>query len=303
MTVPNSTQEMTWDERNDVEIRHLASPSEIDHAADTPYEFVMPAPSGGPLDIVALYIPKVSKTLIVTFHGSLQRSKYQLPRFEWRKSLATVDAAQLFIADSSLHLDNGMALAWYIGNAEQDFSTDLAGLIKDIAAAAGYEHILLTGSSGGGFASLAVSRQIPGSVAVCFSPQTRVGDYQAAVVGKFSRVSFPELEGYGTIEEAHRARVDMRHLYATTSDVNFVRYVQNTRDTDHFDKHYAPFAEARGVDPALGGVDAAGRIHFVPQKLQEGHQPPSRGRFLGHVLRAHADFFGVELAGLDDGGK
>ena len=129
----------------------------------------------------------------MTFHGSLQRSKFQLPRFEWRKSLAQVDAAELFIADSTLHLNKGMALAWYIGNAEQDLSTDVASVIKEIAASGGDQRILLTGSSGGGFASLAISRQIPGSVAVCFSPQTRVGDYNADAIGKLRRVSFPAL--------------------------------------------------------------------------------------------------------------
>jgi hypothetical protein len=303
VNLQNTTQETAWDERNNVEIRHIASASEIDHNAAEPYEFVVPAASGGPLDIVALYAPRVSKTLIVTFHGSLQRSKYQLPRFEWRKSLASIDAAQLFIADSSLNLSSSIPLAWYVGNEAQDLTSDVAELIKEIAAAAGYERILLTGSSGGGFASLAVSRQISGSLAVCFSPQTRVGDYERSAVGTFTRVCFPEFDGYDSIEESNRPRLDLRHLYTNTRDRNFVWYVQNTRDASHFEKHYTPFAEARGVDPALGGRDASGRIEFVPQELQEGHEPPSRGRFRGHVMDAHKAFFGEGLVVLTDEGK
>ena len=62
MNLPNTTTSTAWDERNDVEIRHLGSASEIDHEAAEAYEFVVPARSGGPLDIVALYAPKVSKT-------------------------------------------------------------------------------------------------------------------------------------------------------------------------------------------------------------------------------------------------
>lgn len=301
MNSQDISQGTAWDERNNVEIRRLGSASEIAHHASEPYEFVVPGASGGPLAIVGLYAPRVSKTLIVTFHGSLQRSKYQLPRFEWRKSLASIDAAQLFIADSSLNLSDGMPLAWYIGNEAQDLTTDVALLIKEIAASAGYERILLTGSSGGGFASLAVSRQISGSLAVCFSPQTRVGDYERSAVGTFTRVCFPENDGYDSIEESNRPRLDLRHLYTNTRDRNFVWYVQNTRDTSHFEKHYTPFAEARGVDPALGGRDASGRIEFVPQELQAGHEPPSRGRFLGHVLDAHKEFFGVALASVADG--
>ena len=299
MNTQSTTQEATWDERNAVEIRRYASASEIDHAAPEAYEFVLPASSGGHLDITALYIPKASKTLIVSFHGSLQRSKFTLPRFEWRNSLAPFDAAQLFVADSSLHLNRAMALAWYIGSSEQDLSSDLADLIKDIATAAGYERILLTGSSGGGFAALAVSRQIDGSAAVCFSPQTRVGNYHNSVVRAFYRTAFPDMAGYAAVERAHRSRFDLRHLYATTPDNNFVRFVQNTRDAHHYNKHYTPFAKGRGVDPAIGGIDASGRIEFAPQPLQEGHQPPTRGRFRSHILEAHSAFFGSEL-GLSD---
>jgi hypothetical protein len=300
VTLPSTTPDNAWDERNEVEIRRYAAASDIDHAAPEAYEFVVPASSGGRLDITALYIPRKSKTLIVSFHGSLMRSKFTLPRFEWRKSLAPFEAAQLFIADSSLHLNRGMALAWYIGNSQQDFSSDVGDLIKDMATAAGYDRILLTGSSGGGFAALAVSRQIEGSAAVCFSPQTRVGDYYNSVVKTFYRAGFPEADGYSDAEGAHRSRFDLRHLYATTPDNNFVRFVQNTRDSHHFRKHYTPFAGVRGVDPAIGGFDASGRIEFVPQQLQEGHQPPTRGRFRQHILEAHSTFFGSELGVSDE---
>lgn len=295
MTVPSSAPDNDWDERNAVEIRRYASAADIDHSASEAYEFIVPARSGGSLDITALYAPRPSRTLIVSFHGSLQRSKFQLPRFEWRKTLAPFEAAQLFIADSTLHLNRAMALSWYVGNFEQDFTSDVASLIREVATAAGYDRILLTGSSGGGFASLAISRKIDGSVAVCFSPQTRVGDYHGSVVDKFRSVAFPGLETYDDVEMVHRARLDLRYLYATTSDNNFVRFVQNTRDADHYTKHYTPFARARGVDASNGGFDPPGRIEFIPQRLQEGHQPPSRGRFRRHLLEAHSGFFGQEL--------
>ncbi|MGO4803841.1 hypothetical protein AB4089_01795 [Arthrobacter sp. 2MCAF15] len=300
MNLQDVTPDECWDERNAVEIRRYASAASIDHAASGAYEFVVPASSGGRLDITALYIPRASKTLIVSFHGSLQRSKFTLPRFEWRNSLASFEVAQLFVADSSLHVNRAMALAWYIGTSEQDFSSDVADLIKDIASAAGYERILLTGSSGGGFAALAISRQIDGSTAVCFSPQTRVGDYRNSVVRTFYRACFPGLGGYAAVEKAHRSRFDLRHLYATTPDNNFVRFVQNTRDTDHYSKHYTPFADSRKVDPSIGGLDASGRIEFVPLALQDGHLPPPRGRFRQHLQEAHATFFGAELAVLEE---
>lgn len=298
MITPSASSAVAWDERNAVEIRRHASYSDISHEAPNAYEFVIPPNSGGHLDITALYLPRKSETLIVTFHGSLQRSKYQLPRFEWRQSLAPFDAAQLFVADSTLSLDPALALSWYIGPAEQDLTADVAHLVRSIALAAGYKRVLLAGSSGGGFAALAVSRRIEGSVSVCFSPQTRVGDYHVAAVNKFRSVAFPQCNSYAEVESKFRTRVDLRHLYDSTPDVNFVRYVQNTRDLGHYNKHYAPFSEGRGVSPTIGGLDESGRFEFFPQRLQEGHQPPSRGRFRSHILAAHKTFFGVELGGL-----
>lgn len=301
MNLPSTGTSVEWDERNAVEIHRYASTSQIDHESAEAYEFVLSPPSGGHLDITALYAPRQSKTLIVSFHGSLQRSKYQLPRFEWRNSLAHFGAAQLFIADSTLNLNAAMALAWYVGDAGQDFTADVASLIQDVAAAAGYERVLLAGSSGGGFASLAISHRIPGSGAVCFSPQTRIGDYHASVVEKFRSVAFAESPSYEDAESQNRTRFDLRYLYGRTAPgENFVRYVQNTRDPEHYAKHYVPFAEACGVDPVTGGYDASGRIELLPQRLQPGHQPPSRGRFRSHISEAHAAFFGVELEILPD---
>lgn len=297
MIVPSTGEALDWDERNAVSIRRYSVTGEIDHSAAEAYEFVISSASGGALDLTALYLPAQSRTLIVSFHGSLQRSKFQLPRFEWRKTLAPFHAAQLFIADSTLHLNRAMALAWYVGTSEQDFSSDVADLIRTIAADAGYDRILLTGSSGGGFASLAISRRIDGSAAVCFSPQTRVGDYHRPVVERFRSVAFPNFETYDDIEKLHRSRVDLRFLYDSTPANNFVRFVQNTRDEEHFSRHYTPFAATLGVDPEVGGLDASRTIEFIPQRLQDGHQPPSRGRFRRHLLEAHEKIFGEALSG------
>ena len=35
--------------------------------------------------------------------------------------------------------------------------------------------------------------------------------------------------------------------------------------------------------------------NWCPESLQEGHQPPPRGRFRDHIVEAHARFFGTDL--------
>ncbi|NKX55358.1 alpha/beta fold hydrolase [Arthrobacter mobilis] len=286
-----------WDERNGVEVRHIDDAGAIEHSAGEDLSYVIPFRKDGGLPVRCLYTPGDSQTLVVAFHGSLQRTKYQLPRFEWRKTLGELDAGRLFFADTTLELDGGMPLGWYIGTAAQDLADDVAAVIRQVAADGNYSRVLLAGSSGGGFAAMAVARRIPGSVAVSFSPQTRVGDYIPWVHKAFVKAAFPGHETIDDVEAQYAERVNLRRLYAEPEVPNYVRYVQNSNDTGHVTDHYAPFAASRFVDASTGGVDASGRIRLVLEAMQQGHQPPSRGRFLGHIRAAHEEFFGEPLGG------
>jgi len=296
VNLQETTQEPAWDERNNVEIRRIGAASEIDHKAAEPVEYVVRGAAGGPLDVVALYVPKASKTLIVSFHGSLLRSKFQLPRFEWRRTLGNMDAGVLFIADTTLELGEKVPLGWYIGTTEQDLSAEIAAVVKQVAADGGYEHIVLAGSSGGGYAAMAISRRIPGSLAVSFSPQTRVGDYVPWVAKALVNAAFPAYDTIDAVEADFPDRVNLRRLYAEPEIPNYVRYVQNSNDLGHIEDHYAPFAQVRSTDPATGGMDPTGRFRFVLESMSKGHEPPARHRFLRNIQEAHVEFFGEELA-------
>ncbi|MFF2245797.1 hypothetical protein ACFVTM_16635 [Arthrobacter sp. NPDC058130] len=303
MNLQNTTTGLAWDERNDVEIRRVASAGEIDHKAAEPVEYVVSGRPGGPLDVVALYAPRVSKTLIVSFHGSLVRSKFTLPRFEWRRTLGNLDAGVLMIADTTLELGEKVQLGWYIGTTEQDLAEEIATVVKQVAADGGYEHIVLAGSSGGGYAAMAISRRIPGSVAVSFSPQTRVGDYTRWVHQAFVNAAFPSYATIDEVETDFAGRVNLRRLYAEPEIPNYVRYVQNSNDLGHIEEHYAPFAQVRSIDPETGGIDPTGRFRFVLEAMSKGHEPPARHRFLRNIQEAHREFLGVELSAVADGGK
>ena len=200
------------------------------------------------------------------------------------------------IADTTLELGENIPLGWYIGTKEQNLTDEIAALVQQVAADGGYERILLTGSSGGGYAAMAVSHRIPGSLAVSFSPQTRVGDYISWVHKVLVKAAFP---GYGSIDDVEvefPERVNLRRLYAAPEIANYVRYVQNSNDTNHMEEHFAPFAAVRSTDPASGGLDPSGRLRLVLEPMQQGHEPPSRSRFLRHIKEAHEEFFGCALA-------
>lgn len=291
--------EPVWDDVNNVEVRTLADISGVAHDAEADIEYVVNPKGPASLPIRCLYAPSASDTLVVSFHGSLQRTKYQLPRFEWRKTLQRLDVGALMIADTTLELNDSMPLSWFVGTEKGDLAADVAEFIGETASTGGYSKILLAGSSGGGFAAMAVSSRMPGSAAVSFSPQTRIGDYVPWVYKKFAATAFPSFDSIDAVEAEYPGRVNLRSLYSTLETENFVRYVQNSHDPDHVEQHFKPFAQSLGIDPVRGGVDASGRIKLLLEPLGNGHQPPPRGRFIRHLRAAHKEFFGSSLRQLD----
>lgn len=291
--------EAAWDAVNGVPVQYLADAGALAHDAEADMAYVIGPKSSDSLPLRCLYAPRESDTLVVSFHGSLQRTKYQLPRFEWRKTLQRLDAGALMIADTTLELNETMPLSWFVGTEKGDLTADLAKFIGETAAAGGYSRILLAGSSGGGFAAMAVSARLPGSAAVSFSPQTRIGNYIPWVYKKFVATAFPSFDSIDAVEAAHPDRVNLRNLYSMNAPENFVRYVQNSHDEDHVEKHFSPFAQSLEIDPVRGGTDASGQIKLVSEPLGQGHQPPPRGRFIRHLRTAHEEFFGAPLRQLE----
>lgn len=288
-------REPVWDDVNNVEVRTIDGASDVSHDAEADIQYVVLPEEGASLPLRCLYAPSASDTLVVSFHGSLQRTKYQLPRFEWRRTLERLDVGALMIADSTLELNDSMPLSWFVGTEKEDLAADLAKFIGEMAATGGYSRIILAGSSGGGFAAMAVSSRLPGSAAVSFSPQTRIGDYVPWVYRKFAATAFPRFDSIEAVESAYPGRVNLRSLYSRNETTNFVRYVQNAHDPDHVESHFTPFAQCMGIDPALGGTDASGRIKLLLEPLGKGHQPPPRGRFIRHLRAAHEEFFGSKI--------
>ena len=289
--------ETAWDDVNDVEVRTITGVSGVDHDAEADIGYTVLPKEDASLPLRCLYAPSASDTLVVSFHGSLLRSKYQLPRFEWRKTLRRLDAGALMIADTTLELSDSMPLSWYVGTDTSDLTKDLAEFIRSFADNGGYSRIVLVGSSGGGFAAMAISRRLPGSLAVAFSPQNRIGDYVPWVQKRFVATAFPKHRSIEAVEEEYPGRVNISNLYSSgPSPQNYVHYVQNSNDNDHVEKHFRPFAEAVKVDPMCGGEDPSGRISLILEPMSKGHEPPSRGRFIRHIKAGHERAFGLPLA-------
>lgn len=287
-----------WDDILGIPKMSWRSDSPPDELPDYAVHMVVEADETRPLARRMLYKPASRETLVVSMHGALNRAKYTTPRFEWQRTLSRLDCDQLYLSDSTLELNRSIEIGWYIGTAQQDLLADYAELVLSIVLAGSYKRVVCVGSSAGGFGALALSKRLPGSVAVVFSPQTSLGGYAHSHRAALSAASFPGYATFDSIEEDFGERVNMRKLYKASENRNYVHYVQNTRDRFHFEAHYAPFALSLGVDPESGGFAVGRAMSFHPERQEPGHAPPSRGSFLKHIETAHKQYYGVSLGRL-----
>lgn len=283
-----------WDADNKVNKVILAAGARITDLPTRDTHVVFEPSRPGQLPLRMLFEPGKG-TLVISMHGAMDRARFRIPRFEWRRTLNRFGAARLYLSDSTLETNGSLEIGWYAGKEHQDLVADYAAVVQQIVSAGSFTRVVCVGSSAGGYGALALSRRLPNSVAVAFSPQTTIGGYHLAQRKALAAAAFPEQASYEEIEEQYGSRVNLRKLYQQTSPVNFVYIIQNTGDQFHYEAHYVPFALANGVDPERGGYSRRNRAYFVAERYENEHAPPSRAYFVSHIQRAHLKFYGQEI--------
>lgn len=237
---------------------------------------------GAALD--SLVVNKGSDTLVVSLHGALNRKIYTLPRFERLATLKQTNFSSAYFSDPSLHLDPRIQLSWFTGWDGLDLHQIISLWIQRTANALGFEKIIVSGSSGGGFAALQIAAHIPRSLALVFNPQTELDKYY--VSGKLSGMSAQEnyvnvvypnlLTADGQIPSEWGQQVGERasavKRYAKPID-NKVLYCTSPTDFHHR-QHFAPFMEAIQRGNNTGNVDV------YEYSDGPGHHPPKTETFL-----------------------
>ncbi len=287
--------EAEWDADNGVSKLTVASGSVITSLPEADTHVVFEPSDPDELPLRMLFEPGNGDTLVISMHGAMDRARFRVPRFEWRRTLNRLDAARLYLSDSTLEINSSLEIGWYVGKESQDLVADYATVVQQIISAGGFSRVVCVGSSAGGYGALALSRRIPNSLAVAFSPQTTIGGYHLAQRKALAAAAFPGLNSYEEVEKRRGDRVNLRKLYQGTKPVNFVYFIQNTGDQFHYEAHYVPFALANGVDPERGGFAPRHKMYFVPERYENEHAPPSRGYFISHIQQAHLKFYGREL--------
>ena len=197
----------------------------------------------GPLVLPIALQPEQGDVLTVLFQGAVDRAKMRLPIFlRWRYQIELGLGPTLALADPTLDLSGAMRLGWYLGTEHDDLTPHLATVIRRAADALGVRHIVLAGSSGGGFAALQVASFLPEAVVVAMSPQTDLRQYSRRLVHS-------AVEPALGIADISRSSFDPKRLsvlerYAAAGTFPRVELVSNPEDKVHVKRHEGPLRAA-----------------------------------------------------------
>lgn len=211
-----------------------------------------------------------AKATIVMFHGST-RKDVNLPMLAGAGITSGLAVNRLAVSDPSLTADSSceLILSWYAGSSQQpELQYFLERVIRRISALSGTQNLIFMGGSGGGFASLEISRRFEKSVALVMNPQTSLGRYYPALVTQYLNNCWNGLASVTMLPSsiAHDLVGDYPQELNHT-----VAYLQNTRDKHHVDNHQAPFLKkSGGSQKVFVLMDAWG------DPTKKSHVPPPR---------------------------
>lgn len=233
---------------------------------------------GGPhWTFPALYFNGGNQRLFVMLGGAADRNKITLPYFNrWTWAAAgKFPGHVLCVADPTLELHDDMRVGWYLGTTKHDATDELCNLIRRFAETLDIpeDKIVFWGSSGGGFASLAMAARIEGSTAVAINGQTEILAYNLdSAVRRVRNLCFNSKSAV-EIEQMFGHRVSMKNAWRNNRHSRAI-LIQNKQDTHHYRRHFQPFWTAfQGA--SKGGRSADGRHFAWLYEDPSGHGPES----------------------------
>lgn len=194
------------------------------------------------IELITQYMPCKTDcdTLIVRFHGAIQRDKRALPAFQANLKQMEGYAHQITICDPTMMTRDGFPLGWYAGHDAMNLQQILRKFFAQLRTFLGVRRIIYLGSSGGGFAALYYSYYDEKSAAVVMVPQTRIDHHIPGVIDKYINNCWP---GRSLDDVSGHVKLDMCKLYANGHE-NSVIYVQSSGDFLHNYRQMAPFISA-----------------------------------------------------------
>lgn len=178
-------------------------------------------------------------TLIVLFHGAVNRNKRAIPYFQSHFP-DLKQHHQISIFDPTLCLGDDILSGWYIGGSSLPLQSDLHDILCKISEVLGLKRRIYVGGSSGGFAALYYSWKDKGSACVTVNPQTNLRSYLKSAIRPFLSSAWPSVSSIDDLE--NHAVIDLSKIYSASFE-NTVVYVQSSGDNRHLSSQLKAFCQ------------------------------------------------------------
>lgn len=200
--------------------------------------------NGLPMDILIDPVAGATTT-IVSFHPAVTNTNVTRPYFVGTTVFSGINANKVYFSDPSLELSDDLTLAWFAGNSSQpETQQAIVQVLQHVLDGLRAPHAILYGASGGGFAALYYSSQLPTSMAIAVNPQTDILKYYDHHILRYTKPAW----NMHSISKAKaslplRIRSNVIDVYSGGAE-NSVLYLQNARDEHHVNEHMQPLLES-----------------------------------------------------------
>lgn len=213
------------------------------------------------------YEDRGAPVTLVTFTAAVNPSIMKYPLFSSRPVAERLNVNFLSFADPASGGDTALTTFWHLGTAEIPSHKVVPKIISKALNDGSGEHLLIFGSSAGGFAALNYGAQFPGSAVMVMNPRVSLLN-EPKRTSRYVPVAFP---GCNVTEKLRELPYDLSKVYATAQD-NQVFYLQNMQDPIYKRNHYAHFEKS---------VHGRDDITFITGDWGDGHVVPPRDLFEG----------------------
>lgn len=224
-----------------------------------------------------------AKRLFVLFSGAAPRDKVDPPVFQRWKWADRFPGHVLYVSDPALFEDERLGLAWYVGVGGEDPLPFIAETVQELA---GYlkvkrKHIVLYGSSGGGFAALRMQDFLSGATSVAINPQITLKKYNKGLVNHYLTLCHNSTFDAFDFEK-NADRFDLLKTRRTQKDR--IVLVQNVMDKGHYENHFSKYCEMLGV-PADRAI-TKGKVKTILFSHKRGHLQAETSDVFTEIMKA-----------------
>ena len=233
---------------------------------------------------------KPGTALLCHFHGNAPRDSCNPPFFAGLGVTSSTTASLFVPSDPVLELDANLSIAWHFGCEGLRLQAITVSIVEKLRMILRAPHVVAWGGSGGGFAAIRVAKDIPGSIALPWNPQTNIAKYFPEAVSRYLRIAFPTVSTDGPIPSDGGQFPSFCTEEFLDGYKGNILYLQESSDW-HVGAHLKPFLASFC---GKAGSDIAGAPNFsglVTDQLYlhldhwgNGHVPPGKdviSRILG----------------------